>query len=94
MLTTETYSALQLDALKEVANIGAGHAASALSLMLEECVTISITNVNSSDAESLLSDLLPSDVFSFCHPLSGKLSGEIWVKISKSDADLIALSLS
>src|SRR5512145_102319 len=38
--------ALQLDALREVANIGAGHAATALSQMTQRTIMISVPEVN------------------------------------------------
>src|SRR3954463_6339121 len=38
--------ALQLDALREVANIGAGHAATALSQMTNRTIMISVPEVN------------------------------------------------
>jgi chemotaxis protein CheC len=38
--------ALQIDALREVANIGAGHAATALSQMIGETIMISVPRVN------------------------------------------------
>ena len=38
--------ALQLDALREVANIGAGHAATALSQMIGETIMISVPKIN------------------------------------------------
>ena len=93
MIATDSYTNIQLDAIKEVANIGAGHAASALSLMLNERVTISITQVNLSD--SVLSPLKGSnqETIFFSHPFSGDLAGEIWVATEKDDADMIALKL-
>ena len=41
-----TLKALQLDALREVANIGAGHAATALSQMTDSTIMISVPEVN------------------------------------------------
>ena len=38
--------ALQLDALREVANIGAGHAATALSQMVGQTIMISVPTIN------------------------------------------------
>ena len=45
--------ALQLDALREVANIGAGHAATALSQMIGERIMISVPTVNVCRLEDL-----------------------------------------
>src|SRR5258706_5259557 len=38
--------AIQLDALREVANIGAGHAATALSQMINSTIMISVPTIN------------------------------------------------
>ena len=55
--------ALQLDALREVANIGAGHAATALSQMTQRTIMIAVPEVNIVPLEEV-SDLLgePDDV--------------------------------
>jgi chemotaxis protein CheC len=44
---------LQLDALREVANIGAGHAATALSQMIGETIMISVPTINVSRLEDV-----------------------------------------
>src|SRR5215211_1053382 len=43
----------QLDALREVANIGAGHAATALSQMIGETIMISVPTINVSRLEDV-----------------------------------------
>jgi chemotaxis protein CheC len=45
--------ALQLDALREVANIGAGHAATALSQMIGRTIMISVPTINVSRLEEI-----------------------------------------
>jgi chemotaxis protein CheC len=45
--------ALQLDALREVANIGAGHAATALSQMINSTIMISVPRINISRLEDV-----------------------------------------
>ena len=45
--------ALQLDALREVANIGAGHAATALSQMINSTIMISVPTINVSRLEDI-----------------------------------------
>src|SRR5476649_1252091 len=45
--------ALQLDALREVANIGAGHAATALSQMIGETIMISVPRINVTKLEEV-----------------------------------------
>src|ERR671927_1945379 len=46
MEDVRTLKALQLDALREVANIGAGHAATALSQMIGSTIMISVPTIN------------------------------------------------
>jgi chemotaxis protein CheC len=48
-----TLKALQLDALREVANIGAGHAATALSQMIGGTIMISVPTINVSRLEEV-----------------------------------------
>ena len=48
-----TLKALQLDALREVANIGAGHAATALSQMIHSTIMISVPTINVSRLEEV-----------------------------------------
>jgi chemotaxis protein CheC len=48
-----TLKALQLDALREVANIGAGHAATALSQMINSTIMISVPTINVSRLEEV-----------------------------------------
>jgi chemotaxis protein CheC len=53
MTDLRTLKALQLDALREVANIGAGHAATALSQMIGETIMISVPTINISRLEDV-----------------------------------------
>jgi chemotaxis protein CheC len=46
MQQLQSLKAIQLDALREVANIGAGHAATALSQMIGETIMISVPTIN------------------------------------------------
>jgi chemotaxis protein CheC len=48
-----TLKAIQVDALREVANIGAGHAATALSQMIGETIMISVPTINVARLEEL-----------------------------------------
>ena len=52
-----TLKALQVDALREVANIGAGHAATALSQMIGETIMITVPTINIAKLEDV-ADLL------------------------------------
>ena len=52
---------LQLDALREVANIGAGHAATALSQMVGERIMISVPTINVAPLEEVPPQVAPPD---------------------------------
>jgi chemotaxis protein CheC len=53
MTDLRTLQARQLDALREVANIGAGHAATALSQMIGETIMISVPTINVAKLEDV-----------------------------------------
>jgi chemotaxis protein CheC len=53
MQDLSTLKAIQLDALREVANIGAGHAATALSQMIGQTIMISVPTINVSRLEEI-----------------------------------------
>ncbi len=73
-------SAAALDALREVANIGAGHAATALSQITEQRIMISVPNIN----VSLLEDV-PNQIEDGEEPVAAVLM--------KMDGDLTGLTL-
>ncbi len=52
-LDLRSLKAIQLDALREVANIGAGHAATALSQMIGETIMISVPTINVTPLEDV-----------------------------------------
>jgi chemotaxis protein CheC len=56
-----TLKALQLDALREVANIGAGHAATALSQMIGQTIMISVPTINMAKLEDVPSQVDEDD---------------------------------
>jgi chemotaxis protein CheC len=56
-----TLSALQLDALREVANMGAGHAATALSQMTGGTIMISVPTIQVARLEDLPPELGPAE---------------------------------
>jgi chemotaxis protein CheC len=57
MEDVRTLKALQLDALREVANIGAGHAATALSQMVGSRIMITVPRINIMALEDVSSEL-------------------------------------
>ena len=63
--------AIQIDALREVANIGAGHAATALSQMIGETIMISVPRINVSRLEEVEGRIARMRSYGFC-PETGK----------------------
>ena len=72
---------LQLDALKEVANIGAGHAATALSQMTNRTIMISVPEVNVRPLDEVATLLGPPDgvVAAVLMQMMGDLTGRTLV---------------
>lgn len=72
-----TLSPLHLDALREVANIGAGHAATALSQMTDKTILISVPTINIARLEELPPQLAENDepVAAVLMSMLGDLSG-------------------
>ena len=86
---------IQLDALKEIGNIGSGNAASALSSMLERMVNISVPKINVLDYNSVCEalggpeELLVGILFS----ISGDITGMIMFLLHKEFAHMVLNSL-
>jgi chemotaxis protein CheC len=79
---------LQLDALKEVANIGAGHAATALSQMTNRTIMISVPEVNVRPLEEVATLLGPPDgvVAAVLMQMMGDLTGRTLVLFPEASA--------
>jgi chemotaxis protein CheC len=73
-----TMSPARIDALKEVASIGAGHAATALSLMTGARIMIEVPMVNIAPLEELLPTIAPpgEQLVTVLMDMHGSLSGE------------------
>lgn len=83
--------AVQLDALREVANIGAGHAATALSQLTERRIMISVPEINVArleDVPEMLGD--PEEVVAavLMHML-GDLTGRTMLMLPEDDAKML-----
>ncbi|HUX33403.1 MAG TPA: chemotaxis protein CheC, partial [Gemmatimonadaceae bacterium] len=88
MADLSTLKALQLDALREVANIGAGHAATALSQMVGGTIMISVPRINIQrleDVAPLVGDPEEPVAAVLLHIL-GDLSGRTLLVFPKSAA--------
>ena len=85
------YNELQLDALRELANIGAGTAATALSQMLAHEVTLTVSRAVAPPlAEAVASAGPPEDVVNgIVIPLEGDLQALVLLLISKDDAQTL-----
>jgi len=89
------YSDLELDALKEIGNIGAGNAATALSMMLSKKITIKVPQVkiiSFNDVSELLGGPEKLVVGIFLR-ISGDIDGNILIVISEEDAYALAKTL-
>lgn len=83
----QAYTPLQLDAFKEVGNIGSGNAATSLSVLLNRPVDLKISEVEIltlEDADTKLG-LAEDKITSVLHPLSGDLMGLFWFAIKQQD---------
>ncbi len=83
--------ALQLDALREVANIGAGHAATALSQLTDRTIMISVPEISVSrleDVPGLVGDVDDPVVAVLMHML-GDLTGRTLLMMPEQDAKLL-----
>src|SRR5512141_1112494 len=84
--------ALQLDALREVANIGAGHAATALSQMVGETIMISVPTINVSRLEDIPPQVTAPDepVAAVLMHMLGDLTGRTLLVFPKKTAIRLA----
>lgn len=81
MMIFDHITQLHLDALKEIGNIGTGHAATALSDLLNKKVNISIPAVRLEPITRIVGDIdVPeSVVYSVCQYFSGDINGCIFL---------------
>ncbi|MHB1862037.1 MAG: chemotaxis protein CheC [Gemmatimonadaceae bacterium] len=88
----QNLGALQLDALREVANIGAGHAATALSQMIGGTIMISVPRINIQRLEDVAPLVADPDepVAAVLLHILGDLSGRTLLVFPKSAAITLA----
>lgn len=91
----EHISQMHLDALKEVGNIGTGHAATALSSLLNRKIKISIPSVRLEPINSYINgfDRPESVVYAICQYFSGDINGCIFFVLPKETANYFLQSL-
>src|SRR6478609_4939282 len=87
--------ALQMDALREVANIGAGHAATALSQMIGETIMISVPTINVARLEEIPPQVGTPDepVAAVLMHMMGDLTGRTLLVFPRRTAHRIAALL-
>jgi chemotaxis protein CheC len=85
-------SAERLDALKEVANIGAGHAATALSLMTGARIMINVPTINVAPLDELIPGIAEegAQVVSVLMDMSGSLNGHTLLALPLSTGRRLA----
>src|SRR6476620_5055168 len=83
---------VQLDALREVANIGAGHAATALSQMIGETIMISVPTLNVSRLEDVPPHITSPDepVAAVLMHMLGALTGRTLLALPRRTALRVA----
>ena len=90
--TLGALSPARLDALKEVANIGAGHAATALSMMTGARIMIDVPTVNVAPLEELIPGIAAADapIVSVLMDMHGSLSGHTLLALPLSTGRRLA----
>jgi chemotaxis protein CheC len=89
------YSELQLDALRELANIGSGTASTALSSMLGRSVDISVPKAQALPFAEAVDAMGPAeqDVTGIVLGIVGEMSGTVLLLVPPSDADAMCRML-
>jgi chemotaxis protein CheC len=90
-VSTPQYTDLQLDALRELANVGSGTASTALSAMLGRAIDISVPNALALPFGEAVEAAGPpeQDVTGIVLGISGDLSGTVLMLVPPADADAI-----
>jgi chemotaxis protein CheC len=89
------YTDLQLDALRELANIGSGKASTALSMLLERSVDISVPSARAlsfADAVDATGDP-EAEITGIVLGIVGELEGTVLLLVSPADAEAICAIL-
>jgi chemotaxis protein CheC len=86
---SSTLSDLQLDALREVSNIGSGNAATALSAMLGRSVDISVPTARALPLSEAVAEVGLPDVLRYgvCVPVVGAMPSIVLLLLPEDDAD-------
>ena len=79
-------SPAQRDALKELGNIGAGHAASSLAKLLQQPISLGMPRIDAPPRSSLLKMDMEREVVAVGMGIEGDVSGHILVVFDRADA--------
>ena len=82
----KTLSPAQQDALKELGNIGAGHAANSLAALLQQPISLGIPSIDAPPLSSLLKMNLQRFVVAIDMGIHGDIQGHILVVFDRADA--------
>lgn len=86
------YTDLELDALKEIGNIGAGHAATALSMLLNKTIKINVPKARIVPFDEVCNSAGGPEniVVGIFLRITGHINGNILIMMSQEDANIIA----
>jgi chemotaxis protein CheC len=84
-----TYTALQIDAFKEMGNIGCGNAATALSTMMNTMVNMEITKVDVLTYDETIKQERSSEMKSLLYEVVGDLQGFFWFQLAADELEYI-----
>lgn len=90
-MINKAFSKAQLDALKEIANVGTGCAATALSKLTEKMIAVTVPEVNVVPVSAVPRSLggLDAPIVGLFFKISGDLSGRMLLVFPKEMADTL-----
>lgn len=89
----DKFTNIQLDALKEVSNIGAGNGATSLSMMLGKKIDMTVPAVNIVKMDDLINSAGEKEVIGILVKVLGDIKGSILIEFEKDKAMQIANKL-
>lgn len=89
-----SYSRIQLDVLKEVSNIGAGNAATALSTLLNQKIDMTVPAVNIVELDQLINSAGEEEVIGVIVKVLGDIQGNILIVLGRKKAIEISSKLT
>ncbi|MDD3042521.1 MAG: chemotaxis protein CheC [Methanosarcinaceae archaeon] len=96
MIDIENLGEMELDILKELGNIGAGHAATSLSTLLDKDVYISVPEVRVGEIKNIFNEFIPeivAGVIIALQDLEENRSGYLYIMFPEESSKTIASSL-